>query len=59
MSDFPFEINDEVFNKVTRSVGLCINIKNIDDRQYLRIHIEGKPDQVWPGTECELWHKKK
>jgi len=59
MSGFIFEINDEVFNKITRAVGLCINIKQIDGEQYLRIHIEGKPDQVWPGNECELWNKKR
>jgi hypothetical protein len=59
MSGSQFEINDEVFNKATRAVGLCINIKEIDGEQYLRIHIEGEPDQVWPASECELWHKKK
>lgn len=59
MGDFPFETDDEVFNKITRGVGKVINIKLIDGLQYLRVHIESRPDEVWAGNECELWHKKR
>jgi hypothetical protein len=60
MGDFPFENDDEVFNKVTRAVGKVINVKEIDGLQYLRVLFgENIPDQVWPASECELWHKKR
>jgi hypothetical protein len=60
MGDTFFEADDEVFNKVTRAVGAVINVKEIDGVQYLRVHIsEGLPDQIWPASECGLWHKKR
>jgi hypothetical protein len=60
MGTFLYDLDDEVFNKVTRAVGAVINIKEINGQQYLRINLwQGAPDEIWPASECELWHKKK
>ena len=60
-----FEANDEVFNLLTRKVGLVINAKEIGSslsskRKYVRVMIRPDlPDEIWAIDEIALWVRPK
>jgi len=66
MADFNFEPNDEVFNLLTRKVGVILNVKEIsthlspEKKKYVRVHIKPDwPDEIWAVDEIALWMRQK
>jgi hypothetical protein len=66
MGEFDFKSDDEVFNLLTRKVGVVINVKEINSslgsgKKYVRVYIKPDlPDEIWAVDEIALWtrHKK-
>jgi hypothetical protein len=66
MGEFDYRSDDEVFNLLTRKVGVVINVKEINsslgsNKKYVRVYIKPDlPDEIWAVDEIALWtrHKK-
>jgi len=66
MAEFNFEPNDEVFNLLTRKVGVILNVKEIvthlssEKKKYVRVHIKPDwPDEIWAVDEIALGYAKR
>ena len=65
MPDFNYEPNDEVFNLLTRKVGVILNVKEVgsslsEKKKYVRVHIKPDwPDEIWAVDEIALWVRPK
>ena len=65
MSDSQFKPNDEVFNILTRKVGVIINVKELTSpvarsKRYVRVHIlPHLPDEIWSEDETCLWNRQR
>ena len=65
MADFEYEPNDEVFNLLTRKVGVILNVKEVgsslsNKKKYVRVHIKPDlPDEIWAVDEIALWMRQK
>ena len=65
MPDFNYEPNDEVFNLLTRKVGIILNVKEVgsslsEKKKYVRVHIKPDwPDEIWAVDEIALWMRQK
>lgn len=65
MSEFEYKPNDEVFNILTRKVGVIINTKEVTSplahgKRYVRVHIlPHLPDEIWSVDEIALWSRQR
>ncbi|HVZ81451.1 MAG TPA: hypothetical protein VHE12_11750 [bacterium] len=65
MSESQYKANDEVFNILTRKVGVVINAKEISSsvargKRYVRVHIlPHLPDEIWSEDETCLWNRQR
>ncbi len=66
MPEFNYEPNDEVFNLLTRKVGIILNVKEVgssissEKKKYVRVHIKPDwPDEIWAVDEIALWMRQK
>lgn len=65
MSESQYKANDEVFNILTRKVGVVINVKELTspvahNKRYVRVHIlPHLPDEIWSEDEVCLWNRQR
>jgi hypothetical protein len=65
MSESQYRANDEVFNILTRKVGVVINVKELTSsvarsKHYVRVHIlPHLPDEIWSEDEVVLWNRQR
>ncbi len=65
MPEFIYETNDEVFNLLTRKVGMVLNVKEVESnigpkKKFVRVFIKSDmPDEIWAVDEIALWVRPK
>lgn len=65
MSEFEYRADDEVFNLLTRKVGVVLNVKEVASslsakKKYVRVYIKPDlPDEIWAVDEIALWTRQK